>query len=217
MATIEYIRAVAQGRDLGFSIALPDENGISKTAINDSIILYIVASPDGPNPTNELDCAFLYAPLLSVHGLPDAAYKKLFIEVGKYGLPFAMSPGMRLGFEENSELLWVCQRVVGSVMSIPAVTAGLQRFVQETLRIQPLLTATVAQLAKEFAHGHTASQAAPARATSYAQEQQYAESYETSQESANNVGSTYGTYTATVNDSEITSLQLMSMGYALRI
>lgn len=230
MKMLDYITEVAQGQFMSFAIGMPDANGISKTAINDSMMLYIVASPEGANPTNELDCIFLYTPLISVRGLPDAAYKKLFMEVGKYGLPSAMAPGMRLGYEENSELLWVCQRAIGTVATTPLVAEVTERFVQEALRLQPLLQNFITTLSEEYINAPVTAKTtvteesytdSSAHSSSNYDSQQYAEpaanyAQETSY-SANNVGNSYGTYTATVNDSEITSLQLMSMGYALRV
>lgn len=222
MATIDIIKeSILQGKG-GFNLGFPDENGISKTAINDSMVLYIVASPQGPTAENDLDCIFVYAPLLSLRGLPDCAYKKLFFEIGKYGLPSNMAPGMRFGFEESSEILWICQRMVGNVLTVHNVAEGLHRFINEALRLQPLLIDFVEKLSAEFAH---VKAEAASRGTSYAesyqqshaspQHQSYQEPYQGSY--ANNVGANNGTYTATVNDAEITSLQLMQMGYALRV
>lgn len=232
MATIDVIKeCILQGKT-GFSLGFPDENGISKTALNDSMVLYIVASPQGPTAENELDCIFAYAPLLSLRGLPDGAYKKLFFEVGKYGLPSNMSPGMRFGFEESSEILWICQRVVGSVLTVHSVSDGLQRFVNEALRLQPLLINFVEKLSTEFAHS-TRAEAVTSHNEVYAdtyeqsyaspQQQTYQESYQNPYQApyqenyANNVGAGNGTFNATVDDAEITSLQLMQMGFALRV
>ncbi len=227
MAIIDYVKEAVQGQMFRFPVGMPDANGISKTVINDSMILYIVASPEGANLNNKQDCIFLYAPLLSIRGLPDAAYKKLFMEVGRYGLPAEMSSGMRIGYEESSELLWVCQRAIGYVATTRLVADVVERFIQEALRLQPLLVNFVSKLSAEYAGMPQHATAAPMpsasndtdkSASTTQNDNTSVNSYETPQQAnANYVGTTNGTYSATVNESEITSLKLMSMGYALRV
>lgn len=147
MAAIHLLHALVQNGGAGFPLAEPDDRGLSRTALANDTVLYVLASPQPEeSAADRLDSLFMYAPLVSLRGLAEVAFKPLFYRVGALNLPAGMAPGVKLGVESSSELIWIGRRMAGGSLTSELLAEAVRHFVAEALHWKPYLIDLVTAL-----------------------------------------------------------------------
>ncbi len=82
-----------------------DERGLSRTVINDTIILHILAAPS-PGPLSA-DSLFFYVPLASTAGIGEANLEKVLYFVGEKNMMGALPTGFRLALNQETGFFWL--------------------------------------------------------------------------------------------------------------